>query len=184
MSVSRSQRRTVKNPSDRRYQRNEHAIQRVLNHALRERSLNLRAQDVCRQAHISVPTFYAHCKNTNDALKHYETGLMRSFMALLPTISRHHREVIFVILLHFIHRHRVYFTSTLVHHNHWLLSQLLAKLRPFLVHPQINDKCYDIYTGSLTTLIFCWGKHEGFADAKIPLYAKKLLQVRVMDLGI
>lgn len=169
--------------TDRRYQRSEKAIQRVLRHALSERRINLRVQDLCHEANISSPTLYLHYRSLQEALSAYENYIIRSFGALLPK-TKMSREAIFIFLLHFIRRHYHYFCATLIQHNSWVLAQILHQLRPFLVRPTTSDKCYDLYVGNLMTLIFCWGKHERFATTKIPIYVRKLYQVRVMDLGI
>lgn len=168
---------------DRRYDRNEQSIHHALDRALSHRRINVRAREICRHARISSPTFYLHCRGSDDALKSYEAEIATDFAALLP-VNPTSREVTFTILLQFLHQHQQYFSATLNNYNSWLLVQLFDAIKPSLVQTDISDKCYDIYIGSLSTLIFCWGKHEHFATTKIPLYTKKLVQVRIMDLGI
>lgn len=168
-----------RNPQDKRFYRNGLKIHKIIERCLKERRINLRAIDVCRQAKISVPTFYLHYRNTNHALYSYEKSLISNFTNSLPA-SHLGREAVFVILLNFIHKNQNYFDSTLSVHNTWLIYQLFDKIRPFIVSPNIKDKNYDVYIDNLISLISCWGKYENYAPEYIPLYTKKLLQMRVM----
>ena len=178
-----SNRRPNHKPPDRRYQRTEKAIRSALNHTICQRRINVRVRELCIRAKITPPTFYLHSPNSDSALKSYETEIIRAFTSLLPKVQPS-REMIFLFLLNFIHHHHTYFRATLLNYNSWVLAQLLKRLRPLLTHAQISDKYYDIYIGHLISLISCWGKHERFATAKIPIYAKKLVQVRIMDIGL
>lgn len=171
------------NPKDRRYIANEHSIRRAIEQSISRRQINLRVQDICRSAGISSPTFYLHCRDSNDALRNYENALASEFQQNI-NLQTSQKEVLFLALLHFIARNQRYFTATLAHHDTWLLIQILNSLRINLIGSTISDKCFDIYTGRLSALIFCWGKYEHFSTTKIPLYAQKLVQTRVIDLGI
>ena len=177
---------TTTNPKlrDKRYLRNEHSLHRAINSvALDKRRVGVKTKEVCNAANFSSPTLYAHCHSIDEALSNYESQIITDFTELLRKDHLNH-EVIFIILLNFIRQYRTYFAATLKNHNSWLLAQLIANLRPHLVSKNINDKCYDLYTGSITTLIFCWYKHEKFNTDKIPLYTKKLLQIRIINIGI
>lgn len=172
-----------KTAKDKRFHHSEVSLHRAIDQALAKRRVGVRGREVCARAKISEPTLYAHCLNVDDALNIYETNIIDEFTLLMPTDHPQH-EVIFVLLLNFIRQHRNYFAATLKNHNSWLLTQLIDIVRPQLVSDNINDKCFDLYTGSITTIIFRWYKHENFSPEKIPLYTKKLLQVRVIDIGI
>lgn len=175
--------RGPRNPKDKRYDANERQIHRVINRALAKRRINLRATEICRDARISSPTFYLHCRGSDDALKGYEKRLVLEFREALVT-EKPRREVIFVVLLKFVAQNQGYFMAMVERHDAWLLAQILDSVRVELIGNKISDKCFDIYVGKLKALIFCWGKYERFNKQKIPLYTQKLMQTRVMDLGI
>lgn len=172
------------NPHDARYHRNEKSIHRSLEKALSHRRINLRACEISEQANITSSTLYLHCRSSDDALRTYERNLIADFHQSIQQTPNPPREVIFIVLLNFIQRHHSYFSATLVQDNCWMVARLLQDVRSNLVSTRINDKCFDTYAGHLTTIIFCWGKHEHFASARIPFYTKKLLQTRIIDLGL
>lgn len=171
--------RGAHNTRDKRYQRSENSIRRVVAHALGERRINLRTVEICHSANISSPTFYLHCHDSNAALTNYERDIQNEFRSLIPSKQVHH-EITFTILLNFIRHHQKYFSAAVRSRSAWMLQQLLDMLRPVLVSSQITDRTYTVYTGSLSAIIICWGEHEGFASSKIPLYTQKMLQTRLI----
>lgn len=178
-NIKNSPRKT--NTNDKRYQRNENSIRRVITKAIANRKINLRTIDVCHDANISSPTFYLHCQDSNVALTNYEQEICAEFNSLVPSEHTHH-EITFTILLNFIRHHQRYFSAAIHSHNAWLLCQLLDILRPNLVDNHITDRSYTVYAGSLSAIITCWGRHEGFASNKIPFYTRKMTQTRIVKI--
>ena len=179
IKTKNKQNRGAHSPEDKRYQRSENSIRRVVAHALGERRINLRAVEICHSANISSPTFYLHCHDSNAALTNYERDIKNEFRPLIPSKHVHH-EVTFTILLNFIRHHQKYFSAAVRSRNAWMLLQLLDMLRPILVSSQITDRTYTVYAGSLSAIIICWGEYESFARNKISLYTRKMLQTRLV----
>lgn len=93
-----------KNCKHKIFLKNQRAIHKVLNQALAHRRLNLKLQEVCKLANITLPTFYSHCRDTNEALHNYEVNLKQEFANSLPT--HFSREAYFTVLLAFVCQHR------------------------------------------------------------------------------
>lgn len=170
-------------PNFRNYQASESYIRRVLDRALSKRRISLRGRELCREAGISSPTFYLHSRGCDDALRAYEKSLIAEFHNNIRGKPAQ-KEVIFLVLLEFIAQNHHYFAATLVQHNNWLIYKIITSVRANLINNSIPDKSFDLYVDSLTSLIFCWGKYENFNTDKIPFYTQKLMQTRVMNLGI
>ena len=168
---------------DKRYCRNEHSIQRVVQRALARRDINLRASDICRSAKISTPTFYTHYKNSNDALHDYERTLLHEFQSNTH-LSTNRREVIFLSILTFIKRHQPYFESTLLHGNVWLLAHLFFSLKSSLAPPQTTRQSYTLYVTTIIGFIYCWGQYDHFSNQSLPHYLTIITRLRLMHFDI
>lgn len=166
--------------TDARYRRCDELIRIALCKGLRERRLGVTTGEICRLAQIARPTFYAHHKTVDSALKEYETALHESLQNRLPVTRA--RDVIFTILLSYIRENRGYFEATVPNANYWLLQEILESLRPSLAGIQINDQVYDVYIHYQITIIASWVKFEGCSTILLPSYAKKLLTTRMRSL--
>lgn len=175
-----SARRRVANRDDERFLRQEKLIRRGLEQALAQRRIGLKATELCRDAKIANPTFYLHYKNCDDALIQYELALEEAFVKILPRNPR--KDLSFTLLLNYILQNRHYFSSTFQNRNLYLLSRLIR----YAITPKagLNQKAYALYLWSVKTMIWCWGEHDGFSEAKLDLYLKKLSMLRVMDYGL
>lgn len=171
------------NMLDERFRRNTELINKVIHSAMADRRIDLRPIEVCRQANISRPTFYAHCGGVSDALDRHETAIINQFVKKITKLDSE-KSVIFAVILRLISDEREYFEATMLNHDYYLLSKLFITLKSRLVSNNITDKCYEIYMQQLLALIFCWAKYEDFSRQKIPFYTKKLIMTRVMDLGL
>lgn len=168
---------------DIRYQKSEKSIQEALDQGLTDRQINLKAGDICRLATITRPTFYAHCRDSNDALEKYEVALREDFWERLSGSESDH-EVIWTALLGFVYDQKGYFVATIPNSNFWLLRNIMCDLRPQLAQDATSNKIYDIYAQQQIGLIGCWVKYEDCATNKIPFYVTKLRATRLVDLGL
>lgn len=168
---------------DARFLRSERHIHQALNRILATRRISVRTAEICHAATITYPTFYNHYASSDEALKQRERKLTHNFRARLPH-STHDHEVLFTILLGFVHDERDYFRATLPTSNHWLLAGLFAFLRPRLAGCAINDKTYAIYAQTQIGIISCWARYDHFAKDRIPHYVKALRTTRFLDYGI
>lgn len=167
------------NEDDERYKRNNRQIRKVLLSALTDRSLTLRPNEVCKQATITRPTFYAHCENADDALKQYESELELGFSKRLPRMGR--KGVVFTIMLSFINDEKDYFRATLQGSDFYLLNNMFDNLKPRLGYKNTGEKYYEIYMQQQIALICCWGKYEDFERQRIPFYVDKLIRTELID---
>ncbi len=173
----------VMTKSDARFARCDDTINNALYRALSERNINLRPKDICAQAKITRPTFYAHCANSTDALHQHEAKLENAFYDRLPKRTIHN-EVIFTVLLCFIREHSDYFAATIKTANFYLLKTIFQNLKPIIVGSRIDGKSYALYTLQQIGLITCWATYEGYSSKKIAPYAKKMQATRVMRVGV
>lgn len=171
---------TLSKPLHKVYQQNDRLIQREIFKAVANRSMSVRISQVCHNAKLSLPTFYAHYRSCNDVLDQYERNLLCEFRESLP-ITRT-RTVVFSLLLILIYKHRKYFKANLTSHNFYILSLIIDELRPILASKDISDKVYLNYTATVISSIVWWGTREKFAKGLIPIYARQLARTRFISL--
>ncbi len=162
--------------------KNQKGIHKALHRAIGERRVNLKAVDICELAQITPPTFYLHCRDTNEALHSYETELKTEFSNLLPVSFN--REAYFTMLLAFVRQHKDYFGATFRNHDLYLLSQIIDSSRSSLVSQRTTDRTYANYTGALKTIIVMWGNCDHFSKDMMPTYTKMLLYTRITRIDI
>ncbi len=169
--------------TDARYIQNNKRIRKVLLLALADRSLNLRANEICKKAIITRPTLHNHCNNATDALEQYEEDLRLDFISRLPSHSRR-KMVFYTRMLGFISDEAEYFRATIPSSNFYLLNGFFQELKSRLGYSHTTRKHYEIYTQQQIALICCWVKYEDFAEKRIPFYVDKLSETEIVDLGL
>lgn len=165
---------------DARYWKSEKLIQQALHQGLTNRQINMKAGDICRLATITRPTFYAHCRDSNDALRKYEVRLQANFNNRLPQARCKH-DTVFTILLTFVYDKRGYFRATIPNSNFWLLNTFFDDIRSRLVSKNIGDRTYEYYVRTQIVIINDWVEFGKFAKNAIPKYVHKLMQTRLVD---
>ncbi len=165
---------------DTRYLKSEKLIQQALHQGLTNRQINMKAGDICRLATITRPTFYAHCRDSNDALRKYEVRLQANFNNRLPQARCKH-DTVFTILLTFVYDKRGYFRATIPNSDFWLLNTFFDNIRPRLVSKNIGDRTYEYYVRTQIVIINDWAEFGKFAKNAIPKYVHKLMQTRLVD---
>lgn len=173
---SSSTRRMPANPNHKIYQRNDRLIQREVFKTVARRDVCVRVSQICRQARISLPTFYLHYSSCNEVLDRYELNLMKEFKASLS--SRRDAVTTYTILLIFLYQHRKYFKANLLGANYYMLAHLLQELRPILATTPVEDRSYLNYMATIMSGITWWGIHEGFSKYLIPKCAARLAAVK------
>lgn len=169
---------TEKYGSDHKtFQRNEHAIYKALNPYISKRSLSVCVRDICRDAEISVPTFYAHSANVDEAYRRYEKWLVNDFIKSVPETPS--RISIFTILLGFIYRHRDYFRVALRNADFYILCIMLDRLRYLLVGANISNQAYLIYRNRIISVIMLWANLDIFNREKIDFYLHEIVKLRI-----
>lgn len=145
---------------------------------LNKRCRNIRPAEICRRAKISRTTFYAHYNKAN-CVEQYELKLKRDFCARLPK-TKAPREVIFRILLRFVHEQFGYFEATMPNANFWLLQTIFQELYPTLRSKDGSQKSYELYMAQQITLISCWVRYDECAVEKMQTYVRKMTAVPMM----
>ena len=161
-----------KNKEDARFERCEMQIRKALCVGLTQRK-TVKISELCKIANISRATFYAHHSSCGEALRQYETDLKQSFDARM-NYTEAGKEVVFTILLSFIHDERGYFAATIPNSDYWLLNEIFGSLKSLLAETTTNDRNYDFYTQEQIGIIHCWVKYEDFSTWTIPCYARKM----------
>ena len=161
------------------YRRSESAIQKALLIGVRDRSICTSVNGLCLSAEVTRPTFYSHYRNPNEAMRGYEKEIINDFKNALPN-KQLNRDVTFTILLSSITRNRNYFLATLGSGDSYILIKMLDYLKPRLVARNISEHTYILYRGQLKTIIQIWGTKDRFAKSRIPFYAKKLAQAKII----
>ena len=172
----------VKNDKHKTFEKNERLIEQSLHKAIETRTISVRAKDICETANISSPTFYLHYRNVDAALFGYENKLEQKFQEMLPNDLN--KEIRFTILLKFIGQYNRYFAACFTSQNFYLVMKLIQLTRPNLAQTKINQKAYIVYANTVVGVLICFGKFEKFSSKAVPLYAKKLANLRIMDYGL
>lgn len=172
--------RKCANRSDARFVRQESLIRRGLEKALEQRRIGLKTAELCRDAKVSSQTFYIHYHDCDDALTQYELMLEEEFVWVLTGKTK--RDVAWTLLLNFIAKHQMYFTSTIRSRDLYLLTRLISYVCE-RERKLTNERTYSLYVGSVEAIIVCWGEHDHFAMEKMEAYRKKLMMLRLMDYG-
>ncbi len=162
--------------SHRTFQKNERLIQKELQRAIKTRTINLTARAVYESAGITSPTFYSHCRNSNDARKRYEQSLEENFYLLIPTSAK--KDLIYNILGPYILRHQQYFRSAFGGSDHHVLSRVLIHYRPILTGKSTSNPAFVHYTSTIVAIVFCWGKYDHFSKTSMPDYIAKMIRTR------
>lgn len=168
---------------DARAHKSKVLIWQALQGGLAKRSMNLRPTEICRVATITRPTFYQHCRSSDDALQKYEQSLRQKFSHRM-VVQPKEKKVTYTLLLGFIREEQGYFAATMPNHDYFLLSQLLARLKTAIVGKKVSAVTFELYAHQQLALISCWVCRENFDLERVPFYAQKLAETRVTDYGI
>lgn len=161
------------------FQRNERAIHKAINTYILKRSIGVCVRDVCRDAGVSFPTFYVHSASINEAYRDYEQSLVEDFVVYSSEYSM--RNLIFTMLLSFIHRHRDYFRAALWNTDLYILGKILDRERYLLVGAKISDQAFLIYRNEIASIVMVWANFDHFRKSKLDFYLQKILKVRIRE---
>lgn len=157
------------------FRENEELIHQTLNYAIRSRRINLSAREICQSVGITPPTFYSHCRGSDDAMRRYERNLEQEFYDLIP--ERPKRDIVLTVFAIYITQHRQYFVSALYGCDYYMVQKVIQHYRHELVGNKSNSD-FVLYTGKIVTILACWGKVAHFSKRTMPDYVEEMLKVR------
>lgn len=163
-----------KNPRHKTFQCNERRIHQTLNGALSNRRVNLTAREIYQSAGITSPTFYLHCRNSDDAMRRYERDLEQNFYNLIPRSAK--RDTILTVLVVYIARHRPYFVAALKGCDYYLVQKVLKHYRLSLAGRKSKQE-FVAYVGEIVTILAGWGKNSRFGQNDMSRCIKRLTSV-------
>lgn len=168
--------RPIRSQHNQRYFNNQEKVAQALCQHISCRRIDIRAREVCRDAKISPPTFYAHFSSCSDALHYYENYLKDQLLERIPENAT--RSFIFTVIPIFIIQNRSYFLATSRSYDHYLIMQLFDHLRDRLVSDNITDRIFKSYSGHLSNIITCWLEFDQLNHKTATICTKKLCQIR------
>lgn len=172
------------NPNHKTYLHNEELIYKELDRTIAERSIAAKVSQICKNAKLSVPTFYLHHRNMDDALMSYEGKLYSEFLELVIANIKEPQQYAdrlrtFELLLIFIRKNCDYFRASLVSNNLHLLYKILRELSSHLIAENTHSKAQLFYVTSLLTVIIWWGNAEDFSKQTLAGRAREMALAKI-----
>lgn len=159
--------------------RKERAIQKALNMHIDDRSRGIYVRDICRDAGISSPTFYAHNENIDAAYRHYEENIIQEFIDSIQEDTS--RSAIMAHLATTIYKNRDYFRKTLKNSEYYTAGKMIDHAKVLLVGPRISDSSYLLYRNEIISLLAIWATQDHFRKSEIDNYLHRIMRVRVKE---
>lgn len=159
----------------KRFQQTERRLHKTLNYALRSRRINLTAREIYLSAGITPPTFYLHCRDSNDAMRRYEQKLERGFYDLIPRTAK--KDVVLTIFAIYIIQNRQYFVAALEGCDYYLIQKVIKHYRRSLVGNRSTSD-FIAYASEIVMILACWGKNGRFSKRTMSFYVEKMLKVK------
>lgn len=165
-------------PSNLRHKtflQNERRLHETLNYALSSRRINLTAREIYLSAGITSPTFYLHCRDSDDAMRRYEQKLENNFYSLIPRTAK--KDVVLTIFAVYIIQNRQYFVAALEGCDYYLVQKVIKHYRHSLAGNRSTPD-FVVYAGEIVMILACWGKNGHFSKRTMPTYVEKMLKVK------
>lgn len=167
--------RGPKNVEHKTYRTNEKRIDRVICRKVAERSINVKACDIYRDANLTSPTFYNHYQNSNEALKSYERKLRKEFHQRAS--GKSNRRDFYMMLVSYVGKNRMYFAAAADGGSCYLLRGAIAEYRVILVGRDTGDRSFEAYMGTIIAIINFYLKNEKHSAEIADEYSKHLARI-------